>query len=70
MHCDTTGVGTYLSWVPVVGGTVGVFAGGIISDGLARRLGSRSRIIVLVTCCVSNNVSFYLELYNWYDGCQ
>ncbi|XP_003387988.1 PREDICTED: uncharacterized protein LOC100638137 isoform X1 [Amphimedon queenslandica] len=51
LHCDTTGVGTYLSWVPVVGGTVGVFAGGMISDGLVRRLGTRSRLIVLVTCC-------------------
>ncbi|XP_061169687.1 MFS-type efflux pump MSMEG_3705-like [Saccostrea echinata] len=40
-------IGKYLSWVPLVGGSVSVLLGGFISDRLVRRLGLYSRILVI-----------------------
>nr|KAG5712463.1 hypothetical protein BaRGS_011437 [Batillaria attramentaria] len=40
-------IGTYMSWVPLVGGSIGVILGGKISDFLVKRLGLVARVMVL-----------------------
>ncbi|CAH1272329.1 SPNS2 [Branchiostoma lanceolatum] len=41
-------VGFWMSWVPVVGGCIGVLFGGFISDRVVKRVGPQGRIWVLV----------------------
>ncbi|CAL1540212.1 unnamed protein product [Lymnaea stagnalis] len=41
-------VGSYMSWIPLVGGSLGVLFGGFISDRVVKRRGLYARIIVLV----------------------
>ncbi|XP_050414954.1 protein spinster homolog 1 [Patella vulgata] len=41
-------VGSYMSWIPLVGGSIGVFVGGFISDRVVKKRGLYARIIVLV----------------------
>ena len=63
LHCDANGVGTYLSWIPVVGGGIGVLVGGFLSDRLAKRWGYKARIVILVLSCVSEaSLSLSLSL--------
>ena len=48
LYCQTVNVGEYLSWVPVVGGTMGALIGGYLSDRLARFGGYKGRMWVLI----------------------
>ena len=43
-----TDVGKYMSWIPLVGGSLGVVFGGFISDRLVKNRGSYARVWVLV----------------------
>ena len=56
-YCGRVNVGDYLSWVPLVGGTLGALVGGFISDRLARSKGFNSRLWVLITSQVSPSVT-------------
>nr|CAH0100929.1 unnamed protein product [Daphnia galeata] len=40
-------IGTWMSWIPVVGGSIGVVFGGFISDRVVKRTGPHGRIWVL-----------------------
>lgn len=46
-YCSSESVGTYLSWVPLVGGTLGAVCGGLVSDKLVQRRGQVARLWVL-----------------------
>ena len=52
-YCDTLWVGVFLSWVPLVGGSVGAVLGGVVSDRLAKRWGRMTRPYVLIFSQVS-----------------
>ena len=52
-YCGRVNVGDYLSWVPLVGGTLGALVGGFVSDRLARSKGFNGRLAVLVSSQVS-----------------
>ncbi len=41
-------IGTYMSWVPLVGGTLGAVLGGFLSDRLMKRRGQVARFWVLI----------------------
>ncbi|XP_064616663.1 MFS-type efflux pump MSMEG_3705-like [Liolophura sinensis] len=41
-------IGTFMSWIPLVGGSIGVVLGGFISDRIVQRRGLYARVIVLV----------------------
>ncbi len=56
----------YLSWVPVVGGSLGVVIGGYISDRLVRRWSNIARIAVLAVCTVKHMK--YMYMYYIYIG--
>lgn len=43
-----TNVGEYMSWIPLVGGSLGVVLGGFISDRLVKGRGTYARVWVLV----------------------
>lgn len=47
-YCASVNVGIYLSWVPLVGGTLGALLGGLVSDRLVRRKGQSTRLWVLI----------------------
>lgn len=47
-YCSEQSVGVYLSWVPLVGGTMGAVLGGFMSDRLVRKKGQIARLWVLV----------------------
>lgn len=47
-YCGSVNVGSYLSWVPLVGGTVGALLGGWVSDKVARTRGVAARLWVLI----------------------
>lgn len=52
-YFDAAGVskettGSYMSWIPLVGGSLGVLFGGFISDRVVKRRGLYARIFVLV----------------------
>ncbi len=47
-YCSESSVGVYLSWVPLVGGTIGAVLGGLLSDRLVRSKGQVARLWVLV----------------------
>ena len=47
-YCGTVNVGEYLSWIPLVGGTIGAVVGGFVSDRLAKSRGDTARLWVLV----------------------
>lgn len=40
-------IGAFMSWVPLVGGSLGVILGGKISDVWVNKLGPISRVLVL-----------------------
>ena len=46
--CSSFNVGSYLSWVPLVGGTLGALLGGLVSDRLVRKKGQLTRLWVLI----------------------
>lgn len=48
LHCNTIDVGVFLSWVPIVGGTLGALLGGVLSDKFAGMSGYKGRMWVLV----------------------
>lgn len=56
-YYPSTNVGEYMSWIPLVGGSLGVVLGGFISDRLIKNRGFYARVWVLVfsqvgfTCC-------------------
>lgn len=47
-YCSSVNVGIYLSWVPLVGGTLGAVLGGLVSDRLVRSKGQSARLWVLI----------------------
>ena len=47
-YCSSSSVGTYLSWVPLVGGTFGAVTGGLVSDKLAQQRGQIARLWVII----------------------
>ncbi|KAK2167441.1 hypothetical protein NP493_1275g00004 [Ridgeia piscesae] len=49
----TATIGSYMSWIPLLGGSIGVILGGFISDRIVRRIGPRGRLIVLTISQVS-----------------
>ena len=55
MYCERVDVGQYLSWVPLVGGTLGSLLGGVISDRLARHSGYKGRMWVLIVSQVNTH---------------
>lgn len=65
LYCKSVNVGEYLSWVPLVGGTLGALIGGLVSDRLARYSGYKGRMWVLVLSQVSYN--FWQKIfYNFF----
>ena len=46
-------IGTYMSWIPLVGGSLGAFFGGFISDRVVKSRGISARMLVLVVSQVS-----------------
>ena len=53
IHRSPEEIGQYMSWIPLVGGSLGVLAGGIISDVLLKKCGPLGRMGVLVVSQVS-----------------
>lgn len=55
-----TNVGEYMSWIPLVGGSLGVVLGGFISDRLIKDRGFYMRVWVLIfsQVCVRGGNSF------------
>ena len=53
LYCEHVNVGEYLSWVPLVGGTLGALFGGLVSDRLARFSGHKGRMWVLIVSQVT-----------------
>lgn len=55
-----TNVGEYMSWIPLVGGSLGVVLGGFISDRLIKNRGFYMRVWVLIfsQVCVKDKNSF------------
>ncbi len=47
----------YMSWIPLVGGSLGVVAGGFISDRLVKNHGPTGRVLVIVVSLVCNFLS-------------
>lgn len=45
---DPSTIGLWMSWVPFVGGSIGVVLGGFISDRVVKRVGPYSRLLVLI----------------------
>ena len=52
-YCGSVNVGSYLSWVPLVGGTIGALFGGWVSDRVARSRGLAARLWVLIVSQVT-----------------
>lgn len=50
-HPDVS-TGRWLSWIPLVGGSIGVIFGGFISDRIVKRSGPVARIWVLISSLV------------------
>lgn len=48
IHQTPEQIGTYMSWIPLVAGSIGVVLGGFISDRFVKRLGPYGRVFVLV----------------------
>ena len=55
-----TNVGEYMSWIPLVGGSLGVVLGGFISDRLIKNRGFYMRVWVLIfsQVCVQDENNF------------
>ena len=47
-YYPNTNVGEYMSWIPLVGGSLGVVLGGFISDRVIKNRGFYARVWVLV----------------------
>ncbi|KAF6023363.1 hypothetical protein EB796_018320 [Bugula neritina] len=47
-HQTSEQIGSYMSWIPLVGGSVGAFFGGFISDRVVKRRGIPARMAVLM----------------------
>ena len=41
-------IGVYMSWIPLVGGSLSVLFGGLIADYVVRKYGPVARIFVIV----------------------
>ncbi|XP_046379348.2 MFS-type efflux pump MSMEG_3705-like [Haliotis rufescens] len=41
-------IGTYMSWIPLVSGSIGVVVGGFISDRVVKKRGLYARVLILV----------------------
>lgn len=51
-YYPTTSTGRWLSWIPLVGGSIGVIFGGFISDRFVKKSGPVARIWVLIASLV------------------
>ena len=60
IYYPQTNVGEYMSWIPLVGGSLGVVLGGFISDRLIKNRGFYMRVWVLIfsQVCVKDKNSF------------
>ena len=47
-HKTSEEIGAYMSWIPLVGGSLGAFFGGFISDRVVKKRGIAARMVVLV----------------------
>lgn len=47
-HQTSQQIGSYMSWIPLVGGSLGAFFGGFISDRFVKSRGIVARMVVLV----------------------
>ena len=45
---EPTTIGLWMSWVPFIGGSIGVVLGGFISDRVVKRVGPYARLLVLI----------------------
>ena len=59
-YCDEEVIGRFMSWVPLIGGTIGAVLGGYVSDKLKKRAGRSGRIWVLIISQVSASVCLLL----------
>ena len=41
-------IGTYMSWSPVLGGSLGLVLGGYISDSITEKYGTNARLLVVI----------------------
>lgn len=64
LYCGVD-VGVYLSWVPIVGGTLGALLGGLMSDRLARLNGYKGRMWVLIFSQVRINTWLLGHYFQW-----
>lgn len=56
-------IATYMGWIPLVGGSLGVVAGGFISDRVVKRRGLYARVFVLVFSQVLLTCSFMITVH-------
>ena len=64
-YCGRVDVGDYLSWVPLVGGTLGAVLGGYVSDRLAKSRGTNARMWVLIVSQVRGGGEGGVEEVRW-----
>ena len=63
-------IGSYMSWIPIVGGLISTVVGGIISDRIVLRRGPNARILVCIVSLVSmkSAVLFFRAGYRFLDS--
>lgn len=66
--CDESVVGQYMSWIPLVGGTLGACLGGFVSDQLRKKSGRGARIWVLVASQVRGGGRGVKVCVTWLGG--
>lgn len=66
----STEIGRYMSWIPLVAGSIGVVFGGFISDRIVKQRGLHARVLVLISSQVifaKNTVTDFLaRLKQWH----
>ncbi len=61
----TTTTGSYMSWIPLVSGSLGVLFGGVIADRVIKGRGLYARIAVIVVSQVGINLKIrYIFIYH------
>ena len=57
IHRSPAEIGRYMSWIPLVGGSIGVVVGGVISDILLKKCGPLGRMGVLIVSQVGGGAA-------------
>ena len=57
-------IGAYMSWIPLVGGSLSVVVGGLIADYVVRKYGPLARLFVIVVSLVRLSDIFYVRTPN------